>query len=248
MSANSRFKSLRTMMVALVGLSCFSVSALGYVAVYAQVIPEGEPFDTIWAAITDLQDEVNDLDSKTDELEEADVELWAEIENIELIPGPAGPEGPQGEQGPIGPQGEKGERGSRGPDGEQGPVGPAGADGSEARVIVTKDPRTQCPAPSIANKDIFAQKISISKDGTYVLISADIVRSYSGMTELSLFVDGSAVDRTLTQTSSRVWSDVHVSWGGTLDEGDHTISIRSPKAGVWGCGPDYGSIITTIFE
>src|SRR5687767_7215817 len=134
MSTISPIKSLRTILAAVIGLSCLSVSALGYVAVYAQVIPEGEPFDTIWAAITDLQDAVDDLDSKTDELEETDDELRAEIENIELMPGPAGPEGPQGEQGPIGPQGEKGERGSRGPEGEQGPVGPAGADGSKARV------------------------------------------------------------------------------------------------------------------
>jgi len=51
----------------------------------------GQPFQELWNAITDLQDQ---------------------IDSIELIPGPPGPEGPQGEQGI------QGEPGPQGPPGE----------------------------------------------------------------------------------------------------------------------------------
>lgn len=87
-----------------------SIFLLG-TAVIAQSTPEGQPFQAIWDAIQNLQNQ---------------------IDNIELLPGPQGhpgPEGPQGlkgEQGLQGLQGEKGERGetgSQGPQGEQGPRG-----------------------------------------------------------------------------------------------------------------------------
>jgi hypothetical protein len=51
------------------------------------ITPEGTPFDAIWAAIEDLQ---------------------VQIDDIQLIPGPPGSEGPEGPPGPEGPSGSTG--------------------------------------------------------------------------------------------------------------------------------------------
>jgi hypothetical protein len=53
-------------------------------------------------------------------------DLYSQLTNIQLTPGPQGPPGPQGAQGPPGPQGEAG---PPGPKGETGPSGPAGIPG-----------------------------------------------------------------------------------------------------------------------
>lgn len=91
---------------ALLLMSVFLVSL--YTVVGMAVTPEGKPFDAIWAAIEDLQ---------------------AQIDEIELIPGPQGETGPQGPEGPAGPEGSQGPAGPEGPEGPQGPAGPAGSEG-----------------------------------------------------------------------------------------------------------------------
>ena len=53
----------------------------------------------------------------------------ADLQKIQLTPGPAGPEGPRGPAGEAGPKGDAGLQGERGPKGEPGPqglTGPAG--------------------------------------------------------------------------------------------------------------------------
>jgi len=74
------------------------------------------PFVLIWKAIDLLTEKIEELFTKTDNLQE-------QIENIELIPGPEGPQGEQGIQGP------KGDTGEIGPQGEQGPIGETGLQG-----------------------------------------------------------------------------------------------------------------------
>lgn len=62
---------------------------------------------------------------------QADLSLYAtkaELESIELTPGP---QGPQGIQGPQGPKGDKGDTGSQGEAGPQGPAGPKGDTGEQ---------------------------------------------------------------------------------------------------------------------
>jgi hypothetical protein len=66
-------------------ISVFLVSL--YMVVGMAVTPEGKPFNAIWAAIEDLQ---------------------AQIDEIELIPGPQGETGPPGPSGPEGPEGPAG--------------------------------------------------------------------------------------------------------------------------------------------
>ena len=72
----------------------------------------------------------NETDNILNNLE---TRLQAEINNIELTPGPQGPQGEKGEtgetgpQGPQGPQGEVGPQGDKGDTGETGPQGPQGS-------------------------------------------------------------------------------------------------------------------------
>jgi hypothetical protein len=68
------------------------------------------PFEALWNAIFGLE---------------------AQIETIELTPGPQGPEGPQGEPGPQGPRGEQGLQGIQGFQGDTGPQGPQGEPGPQ---------------------------------------------------------------------------------------------------------------------
>jgi len=76
-------------------------------------------------------------------------ELRAQLEAIELTPGPTGPQGPSGDagaQGPIGltgPQGPAGEQGpigltgTQGPQGTQGLIGPSGDTGAQGPIGLT---------------------------------------------------------------------------------------------------------------
>ena len=75
-----------------------------------QGMTDGEPFDELWDAIINLQ---NDLTS---------------------IKTGVGSPGPQGEQGPPGPQGEQGLQGEQGSAGPQGPQGPPGNSDSDAII------------------------------------------------------------------------------------------------------------------
>ena len=82
-------------------------------------------------------------------IEEALADLQAQINNIELIPGPQGPQGEPGEQGEVGPQGlpglngndgvqgEPGPQGAQGIQGVQGPIGPVGPQGPSGEVGTT---------------------------------------------------------------------------------------------------------------
>lgn len=72
----------------------------------------GQPFQTLWDAIADLQ---------------------TQIENIELTPGPQGEQGPPGQDGIDGVDGQDGAPGEQGPQGEQGIQGPPGQDGADGQ-------------------------------------------------------------------------------------------------------------------
>lgn len=103
------------------------------------------------AKVTGLTDELNDLsefiNSHADRLDTLESEyaslatmdaalydmeqdLMAEIQSVELTPGPPGPSGATGPQGPQGPQGPTGPMGATGVAGPQGPAGNTGAMGA----------------------------------------------------------------------------------------------------------------------
>lgn len=75
-----------------------SLALFGIFAFAVAKEPKGGPFQALWDAITNLQEQ---------------------IANIQLIPGPIGPQGPQGDVGLVGPQGEQGPHGEIGPAGSQ---------------------------------------------------------------------------------------------------------------------------------
>lgn len=85
----------------------------------AKANPNGGPFQALWGAIEDLQNQ---------------------IDNFVALPGPAGPEGPQGEKGEDGADGADGEKGDPGEDGEDGADG---ADGTDASALHLFDANNQ---------------------------------------------------------------------------------------------------------
>ncbi|MFH1724732.1 MAG: hypothetical protein ABII00_08930 [Elusimicrobiota bacterium] len=106
--------------------------------------PSGQPFQKIDGEVDGLNDDVKDLNTKTEELDTgiADLQsavntLRTDLEEIELTPGPIGPIGPQGIQGVKGDKGDQGiqgvqgEVGPVGPQGEIGPIGPQGMQGDK---------------------------------------------------------------------------------------------------------------------
>ena len=173
--------------------------------------------------------------------------------------GPQGRPGISGEDGARGPQGRPGldgEDGARGPqgrpgidgeDGARGPQGLRGIPGSNARVIHTVDNRPGCPGALPSNVPILTQNFVLTAS-TPVYVTADIIRLASGRRDLNLYVDGRVSDRTLTFTSGVQWADAHLSWSGVLSGGSHTLTVSSPHANVWGCGPQWGSIDTILFD
>lgn len=112
--------------IAIIGLLVFS---LGLLTTKTALAVDGNPWDAVWASIANLQ---------------------AQINNIELLPGPQGPQGPQGERGPIGPQGIQGEVGPMGP---QGPQGPAGS-GGVARDQIYQNISTFTAVPGAGNPGV----------------------------------------------------------------------------------------------
>ncbi|MDC0257942.1 hypothetical protein OAK35_04275 [Crocinitomicaceae bacterium] len=117
-----------------------------------------------------------------------------------------------------------------------------------SRTVHTKDPNPGCGTAFAPNATIFTQNINLANNGE-VIISADLIRSYSGRVDLTLYVDGVFRDQTLTYTSSWQWEDAHVNWSGSLAAGAHTVELRNGGYnGNWGCGVNWGSIDTVIFE
>jgi len=103
---------------------------------------EGAPFDEIWDAILGLEEDVEDLRTRSDlrkqisALEFEVAELRAILNFIEdpWIQGPPGPQGEQGPQGEPGPQGIQGEQGEPGIEGPPGPEGPSGTPGPQGEI------------------------------------------------------------------------------------------------------------------
>ena len=86
------------------------------------VIPPPPPPPPTDPTPSQLQEQINSLRNDLTLLQD-------QVNNLELIPGPAGPQGPPGVPGPkgdtgdIGPQGPPGVPGPAGPQGERGPPG-----------------------------------------------------------------------------------------------------------------------------
>jgi len=116
------------------------------------------------------------------------------------------------------------------------------------RVIRTTDPVTGCPPARPANTDLFTQTFTLTRSAT-VMVSGHLIRNAAGRVDLFLVGNGVILDQTITNTGTfSDWKSAEVQWVGVIGAGTHTLSLRSPSANVWGCGPPWGSINTVIYE
>ncbi|MDM8559146.1 hypothetical protein [Candidatus Parabeggiatoa sp. HSG14] len=115
------------------------------------------------------------------------------------------------------------------------------------RVIYTPDPRNGCSPNAAANTDLWKQTFTL-KNPASIVTFANAISIHGGRLDVSLHVDGNAKNRALTDDASVKWQDLHLHWGGTLSQGEHTVSIRSTVANVIGCQENWGNIMTLIFE
>jgi hypothetical protein len=114
-------------------------------------------------------------------------------------------------------------------------------------VVHTSDPRAGCPPVTPASGVLFAQSLPLASS-SMVMISGHIARLATGRVDLMLYVDGSAVQYTATNTSTNDWLTGVVTWSGTLAAGAHTVELRSGVGTTWGCGPLWGAIDTIVLK
>lgn len=114
------------------------------------------------------------------------------------------------------------------------------------RVIWTGDPTGLCPPVRAAFTDLFVQYFTLDRAAS-VYIRGDMIRSATGRVDLYLLINGTIRDRAIASTSVVEWQDANVAWAGTLAAGNHNVSLQSNVANVWGCGPEWGEIITVLF-
>ncbi|MBF0331336.1 MAG: hypothetical protein HQL17_05305 [Candidatus Omnitrophica bacterium] len=116
------------------------------------------------------------------------------------------------------------------------------------RTVHSTDPRGGCPGALAANTDFWTMAFTLTRAGT-VLISGDSIRNALGRADLILYVDGTMMMQTITNTGTTSdWVGGHVQWTGTLAAGAHNASMRSPQANIWGCGSSWSSMDAVIFE
>jgi hypothetical protein len=114
-------------------------------------------------------------------------------------------------------------------------------------VVHTADSRTGCPPITPASGVLFAQNLALSVPSS-VMISGHIARSAAGRVDLMLYVDGTAVQYTATNTATTDWTTGLVQWAGALTAGAHTVELRSTAGTGWGCGPLWGAIDTIVLK
>jgi len=116
---------------------------------------------------------------------------------------------------------------------------PKAALGVDAYQVVDK--RSGCPPAAKANTDLVKQDFNVLQT-SIVDVTGHMIRRQSGRADLHLYVDGKIKDWSLSYTSSTQWEDVQLHWIGQLSKGKHTVSLRSNKANVFGCGTAWGDI------
>jgi microcystin-dependent protein len=116
------------------------------------------------------------------------------------------------------------------------------------RVIRTADVTPGCPGTLAGGGALITQNITLARPST-VVIEAHSIRYGNGRRDLGLRINGGEVDRCITNTGATTdWQTGRTYWVGTLAAGNHIITLNPDDANIWGCGGNYGSINTTIFE
>jgi len=124
---------------------------------------------------------------------------------------------------------------------------------SAPRIIQTLDTRAGCPGTLSSGGVIISHSFTVSNPCVY-WSHGRVIFSGKARADFELHVNGtnrkSALDTTLT-TAGAVgsWEELDASFMGTLSAGTHTIAmIASNGTNNWGCGGDWGQLITMVWE
>lgn len=124
---------------------------------------------------------------------------------------------------------------------------------SAPRVIETKDTRGDCPGVLAAGGTIISQSFTVSNPAIY-WTHGRVIFINKARADFDLRINGatvkSALDTSLSETGALGgWEELDATHAGTLAAGTHTITmIASNGANNWGCGPDWGELVTMIWE
>ena len=111
-----------------------------------------------------------------------------------------------------------------------------------ARFWSVVDQYSGCPGPSRPAGTMLSFTFIQQSPDAVLWVTGNMIRNYAGRADLYLFVDGNAVNRAITYTSSLQWYDGHVFFSARLGPGTHTVDLRSDIPGIWGCGSAWGRL------
>ena len=83
-----------------------------------------------------------------------------------------------------------------------------------------------------------------------VYAEGSMISAAANRRDLQMNVDGSNVAIQCIQNTgaSGTWDDRGNIWCGTVGAGNHTITLSSGYANIWGCGGDWGRMSALIWE
>jgi len=74
-----------------------------------------------------------------------------------------------------------------------------------------------------------------------------MIRNHAGRADLKLMNGAKLLDQALTWTQSKQWEDAVVHWVGYVNKGEHTFSLNSPNADLWGCQGTWGDLDIVVY-
>jgi hypothetical protein len=134
---------------------------------------------------------------------------------------------------------------------------PSGFVYSAPRIIDTRDTRAGCPGAAAAGSTLISQTITVGNPAVYWTHGRIIFNAGSAgksRADFLININGtsvkSALDTALNSNGAlATWEELDATVMGTLTAGTHTISmIAANGSNCWGCGTDWGQLITLVWE
>lgn len=119
---------------------------------------------------------------------------------------------------------------------------------SAPRAIHVTDSRGGCPGAHGAGVQL---TLSFSTSNTaMVYAEGSMISAAANRRDLQMNVNGSNVAiRCIQNTGSTgTWDDRGNIWTGSVGAGNHTITLSSGYANIWGCGGEWGRISALVWE
>lgn len=118
---------------------------------------------------------------------------------------------------------------------------------SAPRAVHVTDPRGGCPGSSSGTQ----LTMTFSTNNTAIVYAAgSMISNAANRRDLQMNVNGSNVAIQCIQNTgaASTWDDRGNIWCGTVGAGNHTITLSSAYANIWGCGGDWGRMSALIWE